>query len=67
MAKPQATILQARKEIKNVLTRYGLSWREIVSDIDEEIWRQVAPETRSIRKELFREKYPTLYASQKES
>ena len=67
MAKAQATILQARKEIKSVLTRYGLSWREIVSDVDEEIWRQVAPEARRIRKELFQEKYPTLYASQKKS
>jgi len=67
MAKSQTTILQARKEIKNVLTRYGLSWREIVSDVDEEIWQEVAPEARRIRKDLFREKYPTLYASQKES
>lgn len=67
MAKPQATILQAKKEIKNVLARYGLSWREIVSDVDEEIWQEVAPEARSIRKDLFREKYPTLYASQKKS
>lgn len=67
MAKSQATILQARREIKNVLPRYGLSWREIVSDANEEIWQEVAPEAKSIRKDLFREKYPTLYASQKES
>ena len=67
MAKSQTTILQAKKEIKNVLTRYGLSWREIVSDVDEEIWQEVASEARSIRKELFRKKYPTLYAPKKEN
>ena len=67
MAKAQATILQAKKEIESVLTRYGLSWREIAPDIDEEIWRKVAPEAKRIRNDIFREKYPTLYASQAKS
>ena len=67
MAKAQATILQAKKEIKSVLSRYGLSWREVVSDADEEIWQEVAPEAKRIRKDLFREKYPTLYAAQGKS
>ena len=64
MVKQEATIQQAKKEIKNVLTRYGLSWRQIVSDVDQEIWQEIAPEAKRIRKELFREKYPTLYGSQ---
>lgn len=67
MAKAQTTILQAKKEIESVLTRYGLSWREIVSDADEEVWQEVASEAKRIRKDLFREKYPTLYAAQGKS
>lgn len=63
----QSALRQAQREIRNILNQYGLVWREVAPDIDEEIWRELEPEMRVIRRRQFRERYPQLYVGAKSS
>ena len=55
------TLTKARREIETVLSRYRLDWEDIAPDADEAIWRKFASAARRVRRELFRERYPSLY------
>lgn len=61
----QTALRQAQQEIRNILNQYGLAWREVAPDVDEEIWQEMEPEMRAIRRKLFRQRYPQLYAGAK--
>lgn len=54
---------QAKREITDVLRRYRVSWLDVMPDIDEEIWKKLEPAMKNIRRKLFRERYPDLYAN----
>ena len=60
MAMATTTLEQAKNEIKAVLKRYRLSWDEVAPDRDEQIWKELRPTVKKIRKELFRKAYPSL-------
>ncbi|MEK7621700.1 MAG: hypothetical protein AAB415_00820 [Patescibacteria group bacterium] len=53
-------ILQARREIATVLRRYRLGWEEVAPDRDYLIWKKLKPLAKRVRKELFRQSYPSL-------
>ncbi|MEK7500659.1 MAG: hypothetical protein AAB642_00860 [Patescibacteria group bacterium] len=56
---------QAEEKIRGILNQYGLTWREIIPDIDKEIWRGLEQDMKEIRSNIFRVKYPRLYAQTK--
>lgn len=56
---------QAEEKIRGILNQYGLTWREIMPDIDEEIWRGLEQDMKEVRGNIFRAKYPQLYAQTK--
>ena len=53
-------IIQARREITSVLRRYRLGWEEVVPDRDTLVWKKIKPLAKKVRKELFRNSYPSL-------
>jgi len=56
------TVETARREIRGVLRRYRLRWEDVAPDPDEMLWKQLKPSLKRIRRGLFRERYPSLYA-----
>lgn len=64
-------VRKARADIERVLRRYQLTMLEVMGvspserDIDEQIWKEIEPTARRIRKKLFQETYPALYAKLK--
>ena len=53
-------IIQARREIVSILRRYQLRWEEVAPDRDNLIWKKIKPSAKKVRKELFRQSYPSL-------
>lgn len=47
----------AQKEISSVLKRYSLTWQDVIPDTDENLWRDLKPLSKKIRKKLFRKVY----------
>jgi hypothetical protein len=44
---------------------FGLSKKDVAIDVDFDNWQKIKGVARKIRKELFKEKYPGLYAKLK--
>lgn len=55
------TVRSAQREIRSVLERYGLQWTDIAPDMDEILWRTIAPTARDVRRSQFIKIYPSLY------
>lgn len=62
MTNATKTIQKAQLEIQKVLRRYRLNWEDVTTDLDEEIFKQIEPKYRRVRKQVVKKLYPKFYA-----